>query len=126
MHHEENDSKGVDVDGLATILLSVENLWCHVGESSDTTFEPCSAISTLNWEEESKIGDLDIIIVGSKQDILWLQITMAQTLQMHLAQSHQQLLEEVSGDLFAEATMVHEGLKKLSTSNVLHQDVGNF
>ena len=92
MHHEENDSKGVDVDRLATILLSVENLWCHVGESSDTTFEPCSAISTLNWEEESKIGDLDIIIVSSKQDILWLQITMAQTLQMHLAQSHQQLL----------------------------------
>ena len=79
------------------------NFWCHVAFSSELGLGIATSISSLSRGSEAEIGNLQVEILVEKY-ILWLKISVSNTLIVNIFKSIDQLMEVESGNRIREST----------------------
>ena len=79
IHHEKDHTKCKKINDVALIWYVIKDFWCEETLCANSSFAEPWAISSFNFGCKSKVNDLAIILIV-KQDILELQITMAEAI----------------------------------------------
>lgn len=122
---EENNSTSEKIDHISLVLFSTMNFWCHVALGTEMSVEESRSIATFERSDEAEISDLQIEVF-IKQDVFGLQVSVCNSVGMHVMKTLEELLEVEAADLFAEGSSVENVVKKLSTLDKLKHHKGDI
>lgn len=125
IHDEQDAAKGKQVDDLSLVGLACMDLRSHEAEGAYDTAVDAGAITALNRTGETKVDNLDVIILV-KQHILALEVAMSEAASMDVVNSLDELLSVVAGDAFSEWPRVGNKVEELTAWHKLTNDVGNL
>jgi len=108
---------------VALVSLFHDQFWRHVRSGSQDRFEEATAVTTLDWCREAEICESNVEI-AVEHDVLGLQVTMGDTLYVHVVAHLQHLLEVVAANLNRERLQSNE-IEKFTASNELKGHVGD-
>ena len=104
-HNEKDDSHGKKVDDRTMVRGLFVDLWRVVAERAPVCGKVTIAFSALEGYDEAEVDDLNVE-VGVEHDVLWLQVTMGESLRVQVVDSMHHLLEEVPALLLCEGPTV--------------------
>lgn len=120
-HDEKDDGSGEQVDRSTQIWLLLVDLRSHVVWSTQLGVKEFGSISSVNWGSKSKVRNLDIVLTD--QDILGLQISVGNTIEVAVIKTTEELLEIESSDSFREFTTLGNVVEQLTAVGDLKNDV---
>ena len=125
IHDKENNPQCEKIHIVGLVWSLLEDFWSHVAWGSNSTGVASASISASNVASESKVNDLDFILL-TEHDVLWLQISVGHTIFVEIVKSSEHLLEVVTRESLVESTTVGNVVKEFSSSDWLHGNVGDF
>lgn len=121
-HDEQDDGTSKDVDLLTLVGLIKVDLRSHVIHGAKLSRQVSTAVSTLNWSSKTKVRNFESEILV-QQKILWLQISVSNSLFVAVLQTRNELFEEVSGKRLIESSGDSNEVEELSSHGELEHDV---
>lgn len=123
-HHENDDAAREQIDALSLVRHAQVDLWSHIVVGAHLSCQQTRAIATLNRSGKPKVRYLELVAT-IQQKILWLQVTMRDSILVHVLERGQQLLGVQASDWLRELPPESNEVEKLSTickleHNVLH------
>ena len=92
----------------------------HFGRCIARTTTSC--FQCLSWRvciAQAKVNDLDIVLIVEEQ-ILWLQISVADSAFMYVLYARDDLLKKFASFLFLESFSFHDILKQFTSRGIFH------
>lgn len=125
-HDEKNDAESEQVDGLASVGLSVVDLRCHIVLGAESGRQESRAVSTFQRTSKAEVRDLKIIVLIKKK-ILGLHISVSDTVRVAIVETFESLLEVVTGHWLGERSGIGDEVKDLTMGcNAKHDKVYLF
>jgi hypothetical protein len=106
---EENDADAPHIGALAVVLASQNNLRAGVVRRAARRVQERIALHQLC---HAKVGDLDLV-VGIQQKVLWLQVAVADAVQMAVLKPHDDLRGEAERLLACYAALLDDVVEQL-------------
>jgi hypothetical protein len=123
-HYEKDNGRCEKVNFLTAVCLCQMDLRAHVAWSSKFGLEKTLSCFALDWSCETKVCNFEIEC-GVKHQVLWLEISMCDSLKMHMVEGHHELFEEMSGEPLLKLSRVSDEIEQFTTLGNLKYDVVN-
>ena len=114
---KDNDSNGEHVNLSSLVGLVLLDFWCHIGHGSSVTLKAIDALVA----SETEIGNLEVKVVGH-EDVLELEVTVNNSLSVHVLHSVQNLVEEEPSGVFSHGPHCLAKVKEESSLDKLHDN----
>lgn len=113
VQNEENHSEGEDVHNMALVGLAIQNFGSHVRSCTDQRAAVTIFLAALNLDCKTEVNDLGVEFFV-EQDVLGLEVAVADAVGVQVVQTHQNLFEIEPADAGAEGTGIGYEVKKFA------------
>jgi hypothetical protein len=115
----QKDSERPSID--FTVVLSVQNFWCHIIRSTGNSLQLLVSFLSLG---KTEINQLEFA-TSRKHDVLWLNISMHNSLAVHVMASAKHFLHVLFCLFFTKHLIFLRSnlVEQFSTTNILHDQI---
>lgn len=117
----EEDSKCPNVESVVMWLVHY-HLWSHILKRTTVSIP---GLLNFSLHTPSKVADLDDIILLD-QNVLWLDISVDQSLLVHVVNATADLNEEVKRHIFLETLFLSDQIEQIAFVAILQGQVNGF
>jgi len=124
IQNEKDDTKSEQVNNVSLVSLFHNQFWCHVGGCSQDSLKETTSVTSLDGGREAEVCESDIKF-RVEHNVFWLQVTVSDSLDVHVVHHLEHLLEVVAANLLGEGAK-RNVVEELSTGDQLEGHVGDW
>lgn len=109
---------------MALVVSLLDQLRGHIRGSPQDSFEETASVTALDWRREPKVSESNIVL-SVEHHVLRLQVSVAETFDVHVVHNLEHLFEVVATNICRESAQCNV-VEKLSALYKFKHHIGNL